>query len=230
MHVDIRTYLSVSAEPFFDELKQKLQGMSITPDSTVTALSNPVLKQQNAISQCDDETITSESLSSKEGLTLSQGSRSLPRIYNIMTNPSVDDQGGQVWRCVTYVHSFALCYFISKGQVVQLYMSNYICCSESFNLRAPKRKQGLRKQERFYTTPRKTISERPPAPLPVNAETSVEEHKDYATIHYSTMPATRSDRPTTALYDFVKPSLRFSSTPRKMNAEAFKNFGKNLTM
>ena len=99
MKAKTANYPSTPLQECFDELRQKLHEISITPNSTVTTASNPVLKQQNAVSH--DETFTSESFKSEEKLTLSQGSRSLPRIYNVVTNPSVDDQGGDVWRCVT---------------------------------------------------------------------------------------------------------------------------------
>ena len=75
--------------------------------------SNQVLKQEKKV--CLDETSVKEQLlpvtsdpdntTSKhsqlyENLILFQGRWSLPLIYNLSTDPSVDDQDGNVWRYV----------------------------------------------------------------------------------------------------------------------------------
>ena len=96
----------------FDELKQKLQRTNSTFNNTVTAVSSQVLKQG-----CHDEISTKEQLqgsvtdniANKSEITfpshkpneekpiLFQGHRSLPRIYNLTTDPSTD-QDEKIWR------------------------------------------------------------------------------------------------------------------------------------
>ena len=70
----------------------------------------------------------------------------------------------------------------------------YYYCSESFDLRAPKRKSGVKEIKVYEQLPashcniyeqipyRPTISNRPPPPLPCTAETEAEDNNDYATL------------------------------------------------
>ena len=100
-----------------DELKQNLKGIDITSRSNeaVHTLANPGLRKQKKAHQdaCDEKDVFSSDVvdysdttfnlleSTKEEPTiLSQSSRSLPRIYRVTTNPSVDDHDGEVWRCI----------------------------------------------------------------------------------------------------------------------------------
>ena len=93
----------------FDELKQKLQRVNITSDHTVSTAPLPVLKETlserkemlNSITSdvVNKSDVISESPeSTNEESNLSQGLRSLPLIYNVGTNPSIDDQDGEVWK------------------------------------------------------------------------------------------------------------------------------------
>ena len=98
----------------FDELKQKLQRVNITSKDQISTASNPVLLQQKEIFQDDFEKkeilnsnitsdvddVTSEPESSEEKPIVSQRLQSLPLIYNVTTNPSLDDQDGEVWKYV----------------------------------------------------------------------------------------------------------------------------------
>lgn len=99
-----------------DELKQNLKGIDITSRSNeaVDTLANPGLRKQKKAHQdaCDEKDVFSSDVvdysdttfeSTKEEPTiLSQSSRSLPRIYRVTTNPSVDDHDGEVWRCIKH--------------------------------------------------------------------------------------------------------------------------------
>ena len=97
----------------FDELKQKLQGINISPDTNTNTISTPVLTKQEAVSydkaftkermhhritSHTDSTASKTPLSTREKRMLYQGSRSLPRIYDTVTNPSIDDKNGEIWR------------------------------------------------------------------------------------------------------------------------------------
>ena len=99
----------------FDELKQKFQETNITSTVSNQVLNNQVLKQEkkachNEISTkkqllnsgTDTATNNSDisflSLDNKEIPILFQSHRSLPRIYNLSTDPSADDQDGKIWR------------------------------------------------------------------------------------------------------------------------------------
>ena len=97
----------------FDELKQKLQTVKITSDNLTPTTSNPTLHQPKEISRDKEEMLNSiTSDVNDSGITFksaesghstnkpigSQRLRSLPRIYNLRTNPSVDHQDEDVWR------------------------------------------------------------------------------------------------------------------------------------
>lgn len=95
----------------FNEVKQNLRGINITSTSN-EAFSKPSLRRQKKL-QHDDAFVEEEGLnsddgdatftlleSSKEDPILSQSLHSLPRIYRVTTDPSVDDHDGEVWRYV----------------------------------------------------------------------------------------------------------------------------------
>lgn len=103
-------------QKYLDELNQKLQGISITSKSTANtkSLPNLALKRQNAVyqnktpaSDTARHSITSETVNNNDVTFESpesgkeQHSRSLPRIYNLPTNPSIDSQNGDIFGYVS---------------------------------------------------------------------------------------------------------------------------------
>ena len=98
----------------FDELKQKLQRVNITSKDQISTASSPALHQQKKIFHDDFEkeeilngsitsdvgNVTSEPESSEEKSIVSEKLQSLPLIYNVTTNPSLDDQDREVWKYV----------------------------------------------------------------------------------------------------------------------------------
>lgn len=97
-----------------DELKQKLQKINLTSRSTEISdtASHPGLKHQKKAHHDDpakeevldsdadstsDNNDLSRSPQSSNGKTLLCQRCSLPLIYSIMSSPSIDDQGGEVW-------------------------------------------------------------------------------------------------------------------------------------
>ena len=76
----------------------------------------------------------------------------------------------------------------------------------------------------FPTLPRKTISDRPPAALPEDAEIPFEDNPEYIPIGYNTLPSLDSRR-SSAEYECVKP--RSSTIPRLKNATLQLTQGKN---
>ena len=78
----------------------------ITADSAANAVSNMVLKQPRNLCHgeisTEEETLDSAAgdvdISNKGNPILFQGQRSLPRIYNLSSNPSSEDQNGDTWR------------------------------------------------------------------------------------------------------------------------------------
>ena len=92
-----------------DEVKQNLQGISITSTSNeaVDTLSNLSVRRQKKIQHNDafveeeklnSDIIDDDDTSSKERPILTQSSNFFPRIYRATNDPSVDDQDGEVWR------------------------------------------------------------------------------------------------------------------------------------
>jgi len=83
---------------------------------------------------------------------------------------------------------------------------NYFWYSDSFDLRAPKRKIGIKKVKQLQpplSSPRYTISNRPPAALPKDTETSVENnYDDYATVQLDSFHSV-SDELISVEYDYV---------------------------
>ena len=106
-----------------DELKQKLQNISLASRSTEVSdtASHPALKRQKKVHHDDftkEEVFDNDadssngnsdlprSLESNKEITLLSQRRSLPLIYSIMNNPSVDKQDDDIWGYVrTYVHT-----------------------------------------------------------------------------------------------------------------------------
>ena len=101
-------------QEYFDELKQKLQRINSTCNNTATTVTGQ--KQKEVLRLHDEEkkvlnTITSDASNdngtskspecNKDMSILFQGQRSLPHIYSLLNNPSIDDLDGDVWR---YVH------------------------------------------------------------------------------------------------------------------------------
>ena len=111
----------VPAEQFhecLDKLKQGMQKIN-DDDEVIDTLSNLSLKQQKE-GHCDDcveveklnsdasdTDVVSKFPESKEGIPIKpRGAyRSLPRIYYKTTNPSLDEEDGEVWRYV-YVRMY----------------------------------------------------------------------------------------------------------------------------
>lgn len=98
----------------FDELQQKLQRVNISSEGTVsTAASNPVVshQQKENFHDCSEkeQILTISNVADNSDITSElpqevpigrERYRSLPLIYNITTNPSIDDQDGVVWKYV----------------------------------------------------------------------------------------------------------------------------------
>ena len=95
------------------------------------------------------------------------------------------------------------------------------CYSESFELRAPKRKQGVRRKKRLPIPPRRTIGNRPPAALPGDAENSFKDQNDEIAIDSNTSSPT--DSRSSMEYAYVKRN----TIPRLIDANAVLTQGKN---
>ena len=79
----------------------------------------------------------------------------------------------------------------------------FFCCSETFDLRKPKRQYGVKVKKSPPILPRKSISDRPPAALPKNAKTSVEDDCEVpATVDSHTHLALNSQ--SSVEYEYVK--------------------------
>ena len=76
----------------------------------------------------------------------------------------------------------------------------------------------------FPTLPRKTISDRPPAALPEDAEIPFEDNPEYVSIGSYTLPVLGS-RQSSVDYECVKP--RSSTIPRLKDANSLLTQGKN---
>ena len=102
------------------------------------------------------------------------------------------------------------------------------CYSESFDQRAPKRKQVVKMKKSLPILPCKTISDRPPAALPEDEEISFENHPEYVPIgvYTHTMPALGS-RQNSVEYECVKP--RSNTIPKLRDANTVLTQGKNVT-
>jgi len=140
----------VFAEQFhkccFDELKQKLQKINIGSSNAATTLSSTVSKQQKEVCHEEVPTTKEEILSSitsdvvnnsdvtsrpksfdslgptNAKKTLAKSSQSLPRIFYLTTNPSFDDQDGDLYKYV-YVYTLLLSY----SYTMHVYMYVYTC-------------------------------------------------------------------------------------------------------
>jgi len=109
---------SVFVEQFhkccFDELKQKLQKTNIGSSNAVMALSSIVSKQQKEIchekfptskeeilsSMTSDVVNNSDVTSRSKSLDFTNAKSSLPRIFYLTTNPSLDVQDEDLWKYV----------------------------------------------------------------------------------------------------------------------------------
>ena len=95
-------------------------------------------------------------------------------------------------------------------------------CSESFDLRAPKRKPGIRIKNKSH----ETISNRPPAPLPKEAE---DDDPNYATVNFhEDGTATLALGRQSLLYDYAMPKYNTINIPRVSNLHNMPAVGKNL--
>ena len=94
-----------------DELKQKLKAVNVTsrPTKAVDTASEQQKKAHHdaltkeKVFNSDADGASDKSDASNETKALSQNPCSLPLIYRVMSNPSVDDQDGEIWR---YVRSY----------------------------------------------------------------------------------------------------------------------------
>lgn len=106
----------------------------------------------------------------------------------------------------------------------------WFCCRESFDRRAPKRKQVVKVKKSFPTFSRNSISNRPPAALPEDEEISFENHPQYVPIgthmYTHTLPALGS-RQNSVEYESVKP--RSNTIPKLKDANTVLTQGKNVT-
>jgi len=115
---------SVFAEQFCEcSFDEKLQKINIGSSNAATTLSSTVLKQQKEV--CDEQiptakeelnNITSDVVNNSDVISrsksldlldpinaksiLAKGSRSLPRIFYLTSNPSLDDQDGDLYKYV----------------------------------------------------------------------------------------------------------------------------------
>ena len=108
-HVEPRLLLVEELKKYLDRHTQRT---NITSESNHTVVSNQVLKQKKkeclgviSVKERLYPSVTSEPgsntsnhLQLNENVTLSQGRWSLPHVYNLSTDPSADDQDGNVWR------------------------------------------------------------------------------------------------------------------------------------
>ena len=91
-----------------DELKQKLKAVNVTsrPTEAVDTASKQQKKAHHdaltkeKVFNSDADGASDKSDASNKIKTQSQNPHSLPLIYRVMSNPSVDDQDGEVWRYV----------------------------------------------------------------------------------------------------------------------------------
>ena len=90
----------------FDELKQKMQQVNLASKETVSTTSNPSSHQlkedlhdgsekEDMLTGIITSNVVSKLQYRKEKAI---GRQSLPLIYNVMTNPSIDDHDGEVWK------------------------------------------------------------------------------------------------------------------------------------
>ena len=91
----------------FDELKQKMQRVNLASNAeTVSTTSNPSSHQlkENLHDDSEKEDMLTGIITSNDVSKLQYrkekaiGRQSLPLIYNVMTNPSIDDHDGEVWK------------------------------------------------------------------------------------------------------------------------------------
>ena len=88
-----------------DELQMKLQRVSITSDTDFAA-SNPLPLAHQQVSQNNsprEEILNSDTVDNSDNASEpaeSRRIRSLPRIYVVTVNPSLDDEDGEIWKCV----------------------------------------------------------------------------------------------------------------------------------
>ena len=102
-------------------------------------------------------------------------------------------------------------------------LQSLFCCSESFDLRAPKRRHGVRMKNKS----RQTISNRPPAPLPKEAE-DVDDDADYATVNLRVDgTATLALGRKSLVYDYARPKYNTINIPRVHSSTITPAQGKN---